>query len=43
MAEVRIEETNWEELEQIRQEEPNSYSYRQAMEAYQESKEEEYY
>ena len=43
MAEVKIEETNWEELEEVRQYEQNSFSYEQAREAYKESKEEENY
>lgn len=43
MAEIKIGETNWEELEELRQYEQNSYSYERAMEAYKESKEEESY
>ena len=39
MAEIKIEETNWEELEEVRQYEQNSFSYEQAVEAYEESKE----
>lgn len=43
MAEVKIEETNWEELEELRQWEPiGTYSVNQAKEAYEESKEEEF-
>lgn len=39
MSEIIIEETNWEELEELRNHEENSYSLSQAYEAYEESKE----
>ncbi len=41
MLEVNINETDWEDLEDLRQYESNSYSYEQAIDAYNESKEEE--
>ena len=41
MLEVTINETDWEDLEDLRQYETNSYSYEQAIDAYNESKEEE--
>lgn len=43
MSEVKIEEYNWEELQELRDSEPNSYSIRQAQESYEESKEEQMY
>lgn len=39
MLEVNINETDWEDLEDLRQYETNSYSYEQAIDAYNESKE----
>ena len=41
--EVRIEETDWAALEELRQYEQNSYSYEMAVDAYRESKESENY
>ena len=39
MSEIIIGETNWEEVEELRDHEPNSYSLKQAYESYEESKE----
>lgn len=43
MARIIIEETNWEELEMLRESETNSYSMEQAYESYNEWKENDQY
>ena len=43
MTGIIIEETKWEELEELRKYEPNSYSMEQAYESYEEWKENDQY